>query len=152
MNLYSYLEENLDADYAWEDYTFDEADIPELKGNFELLCSVWEQINEWGIEYADECRGVDAALIAKILTETLHLINYYTENEMISVQIAADLCSIYGRCCIFAKNPIGGSEYFEKCKFVVNNTISEAVLSKKHLVVELSDIDNADVDAGWERL
>ena len=80
MNLYSYLEENLDADYAWEDYTFDEADIPELKGNFELLCSVWEQINEWGIEYADECRGVDAALIAKILTETLHLINYYTEN------------------------------------------------------------------------
>lgn len=85
-------------------------------------------------------------------TELMLRIKEHTENEMISVQIAADLCSIYGRCCIFAKNPIGGSEYFEKCKFVVNNTISEAVLSKKHLVVELSDIDNADVDAGWESL
>lgn len=46
MNLYSYLEENLDYDYPWEDFTYDEAEIPELKGNFSLLCSVWEQINE----------------------------------------------------------------------------------------------------------
>lgn len=152
MKLYNYLEENLSDDYAWEDYTFDEAEIPELKGNFSLLCSVWEQINEWGIEYADDCRGVDAALIARILTETLWLIHSYTENEMISVRSAADLCSIYGRCCIFAKNPMGGSKYFEKCKFVVNNTISDAVLSKKNLVVELSDIDNADVDEGRESL
>ena len=152
MSLYSYLEENLDYDFPWEDYTYDEAEIPELKGNFSLLCSVWEQINEWGIEYADNCRGVDAALIAKILTETLQLIRSYTENEMVSVQSAAALCSIYGRCCIFAKNPMGGSEYFEKCKFIVNNAISDAVLSKKKAVVELSDIDNADLDEGWESL
>lgn len=47
---------------------------------------------------------------------------------------------------------MGGSEYFEKCKFIVNNAISDAVLSKKKTVVELSDIDNADLDEGWESL
>lgn len=152
MRLYEYLENNLTVHYAWEDYTFDEADIPELKGNFSLLCDVWDLLNDWSVQYAECCNNVDAALIAKILTETISLIRSLTETEPISIQSAADLCSLYGRGCVFSKNIMEGSEYLEKCKLIVNNTIANCIFSKGNSIITFSDINDVDLDEGWESL
>lgn len=153
MRLYEFLNENLGEDYNWEDYTYEETDIQELKGNQSLLCEIWDAINDWADEFADNCKGTDAALIVRILNETISLINQHTSSDCISLSSAADLCSIYGRCCVFAKNLMCGSEFFEKCKFVVNNTIANCIICKKQPDVELSDVDECDPEEDcWEEL
>ena len=153
MNLYEFLEENLNVEYNWEDYAYDDIDIPEIKENYSLLCDIWDLINEWAPEYADDFRGVDAALIVRILNETLIMINSYTVNESLSLSAASDLCSIYAKCCVFVKNEMAGTELYDKCKFVVNNTIANCIECKKEPCIELADVDNCDPEEDcWEEI
>ena len=134
-------------------YTFDEADLSEIKGNCSLLCEVWNLINEWSPKYADIFNGVDASLIVKILNETLALINEYASQEKLSLFAVADLCSVYGKCCVFVKNEMAGTDMYEKCKFLVNNTIADCVVCKKGPCLELEDVHKCNLDEDcWEEI
>ena len=153
MNLYKFLEDNLDVKYNWEDYTFDDIEIPEIREKSWLLCEIWNLINEWAPDFADDFRGVDAALIVKILNETLIFINTYTSKGTISLSEASEICTIYGKCCVFVKNEMVGTELYEKCKFIVNNTIADCIECRKEPCIELADVDNCDPDEEcWEEI
>jgi len=156
MTLHEYLKENLTDAYDWEKYAHNEVDIKKFKDNVDLTCKVWDHINEWSNSYAEECGTTDASLIARVFTETASLIYSFAEEirETKSIHIfdVSELCSVYGRCCIFARNIMPGNELFDKCRFIVNNNLVNAVFSKKSIVVKLSDIENADLEDEWEDL
>ena len=153
VRLYEYLEENLEPGFEWGAYNFDEAKFVIIKGNYPLLCDVWDHINQWAPDNADVFNGVDAALVVKILNETLALINEYTSKEKLSLFAVADLCSIYGKCCVFVKNEMTGTDMYEKCKFVVNNTIADCVVCKKEPCIEMEDVHKCNPNEDcWEEI
>lgn len=150
MRLYEYLEENVGNEYEWEDYCFGNAEIEELQEE-SFLSETWDTITEWAAEYADDCNGSDATLIARILNETLIFIHTKTRTETVTVRDVAALCSAYAHCCVFAKQPFEGNELFEKCRFVVNNKIANSILSQKLTEVSLVDIEDSDpAEEEWE--
>lgn len=158
MRLFSWLENKVQGEYPWEDYAYSDADIPQMAEDYFLVCQVWDQVNCWVEEYSDQCRGIDAALILRILNSTLELVEERKRKLArgtagIEGLIAAEeLCCLYARACLFAKSSWGGSEYLEKSRLIVNNTISECIIrSKSHAV--FADLEKCDPARDeWEEI
>ena len=152
MRLYEYLEENIAEEYPWEEYAYEEAEIHQLEKDFFLLCRIWDEINQWALECFDQCRGIDASLIIRILNATLLYMELHRSKAALSLEDAEELCCLYGRCSVFAKNSMCGSEYFEKCKLLVNNTISECIIRRKRTVA-MEDLIRLDPEEDeWDEI
>lgn len=152
MKLYDYLSENYNETYDWYDYTFGDADIPQIKGDAKALSKIWEHINEWIIVSDDMFHSLDAALIARIFTESLAVINKLSHSGNISVGDVADICSIYCQCALFSKCVMGGPEIYEKTQLFINNALADSVVVQNARVVDFSDIESVDLDDEWESL
>lgn len=152
MNIYEYLEEKSGIKADWEAYSYEEIDLPELKGNAELLCRVWDAVNEWLPDNAERFRGVDAATTARIFNETLAVIGSYNEKSDHTPSETAAVCRLYARCFLFIK-VYGGSWVLEQTQYVLNNALSAAFTSGEWSGIESGAILDAKPGKGkWKEI
>lgn len=158
MRLFDWLDKEWQGEYPWEDYAYSDVDIPQLETDIFLLCGVWDRVIRWAEEHSDTCRGIDAALIIRVVNATLSIIEKRkqkitestpTEETLVATE---DICSLYARACLFARSPWSGTEYYEKCCLIVNNLISECVIRTKKPAV-FADLETCDPDRDvWEEI
>ena len=104
-----YIEdEDLLDDWSENGYIFDDS----------FINSTWEEINEWVMEEADNCTEDDAALILRLLNDTLLFVQ--------DVKDELSTCAaFYARCYMFVKSPFMGNDILNKCRFTVNRALSQ---------------------------
>lgn len=153
MTLYDYTKDYLKITYPELKEQFDTHSLCGAGEYYLFLVTVWDCVNQWSSEYTDEFLEEDAAFVVKLLNETLIFVSRCTKKEPISLSDIANLCSLYAKCCLFAKNEMYGSDLYEKCKFIVNNTIADCIVCEKEPCIELADLYQCNPDEDcWEEL
>lgn len=152
MTLCQYLNENVnsvDAIYYqlnWEDYAAGKNIIK--KSDFTLFCNqVWNAINQWAFDNAENCSAKDAEFIAVFLNDTLKYTVAIVKDMKkgpYSPELTPCFSQVYARCFYFTEHPCCGNELFRKCQLAVNKFMANASwgIYQKMTISDILECDN----------